>query len=539
MPKNKTHNKTRMGRTESGLTKQGSAMGKSWFFGIGINEYQTFPNLNNAVKDIQDIYQALIEEYDIQQDYALSLFNENATRRAIIHQLDNLVNEVGEQDKLIIYYSGHGHLNENGRGFWIPHDAEQGQTANYIRNSTIRDYMKDIKARHILLISDACFSGALFLRGASRSGEGEAMSQLERRASRWAISSGRHDEEVYDGVPGGNSPFTQSILEILLKENQSPKMNVAKLADRVIELTSAEYAQLPEGSPLFQVGHKGGQYMFYKKEAAPFEEEIPSAIPRANFALPAMILTKSVVVRGGSFGMGNPDLDAPEQNRPEHEVLVDSFQMDTYPVTVSQFRQFIEATGYVTDAEKIGEAIILGIAEKGVNWRHDVHGRPRTEAEDNHPVIFVSWNDAQAYATYLNKRLPTEAEWEFAAKGGINQELFLFSGGKDPDKVAWYLDNANESTHPVGQKSSNRLGIYDLSGLVWEWCADYFSPLYYSQSERDNPKGPQTGVHRVLRGGSWSNPSNKIEVTHRFSAPPNLVSNSVGFRCVEDITALR
>ena len=241
--------------------------GKSWFFGIGINEYQHFSNLNNAVKDVKDIIILLQDKYELDPDHVVTLYNEEANRRNIIRKFDWLQREVGAKDKLLIYYSGHGHLvdmGKNKKGFWIPTDAEKDNTSQYIRNSTVREYLEDINSLHTLLISDSCFSGSLFVRGGSRAET--ALKELEQRKSRWAICSGRHDEQVYDGTPGTNSPFANSILDIL-RRNQEEKLNVAKLSDRIVELTRANYKQLPEGNPLFGVGHNGGQYVFCFKQS--------------------------------------------------------------------------------------------------------------------------------------------------------------------------------------------------------------------------------------------------------------------------------
>ncbi|MCB0613467.1 MAG: caspase family protein [Phaeodactylibacter sp.] len=233
---------------------------KSYFLGIGINLYQNFSPLNNAVKDVVDMARLLEEQYDI--DEAIIITDREATHDNIIAHLDALKQKTGSNDKLLIFYSGHGHLDENQKGYWIPTDAEKDNTAHYIRNSTIRDYIEDFKALHTLLISDSCFSGSLFVRGVSRSSL--AVEELEKRKSRWALCSGRHDEEVYDGKPGENSPFTTSILDTL-RQSILPKINIAKLADMVIELTRSNYQQLPEGNPLYGVGHKGGQYIFRRK----------------------------------------------------------------------------------------------------------------------------------------------------------------------------------------------------------------------------------------------------------------------------------
>ena len=247
-------------------------IGDSWFFGIGINHYDEFPHLNNAVKDVNDICSLLQNDYDISEEKTVLLFDSEATRKNIIAKLDWIKKQIKTNDKFILYYSGHGHLDDDQKGYWIPTDAHKDHTANYIRNSTIRDYIEDIDAIHTLLISDSCFSGSLLVRGANRSIT--AIDQLEQRISRWAICSGRHDEEVYDGPPGKNSPFCESILDTL-KFNQDEKFNVAKLADQVVEITSANYKQLPEGAPMYGVGHKGGQYIFKRKMVEPDPEPEP------------------------------------------------------------------------------------------------------------------------------------------------------------------------------------------------------------------------------------------------------------------------
>lgn len=244
--------------------EEGSAQpGSSWFLGIGIDDYQEFSSLNNAVRDVQSIAGLLQEKFDLDQEKTIFLFNRDATREKIIITLDWLVRRVQPNDKLLIYYSGHGYLEKlTQKGYWIPHDAQNDNTAQYIRNSTIRDYMDDLPARHNLLISDSCFSGSLLIRGTTRSAD--VLHELESRPSRWVLCSGRENEEVADGAPGTNSPFASAILEVLGREEQAG-INISKLTDQVTELTRSNYLQLPEGGPLFGTGHKGGQYIFRKK----------------------------------------------------------------------------------------------------------------------------------------------------------------------------------------------------------------------------------------------------------------------------------
>lgn len=264
MPTNKEKQKRSIVLGDENQESLGKSPAKAWFLGIGIDDYEEFPKLNNAVKDVEDVMKVLIQKYDLEKENAFLLLNEKATEDNIIDKLDYFSKNLGSGDKLMIYYSGHGHLDRStGLGFWIPQDAIQGKTARYIRNSTIRDYINVIKTRHTLLISDSCFSGSLFVRGASRA-TSSAIEELESLESRWGICSGRADEEVNDGPPGENSPFAQSIIDSL-KRNQSKFLNVAKLADKVILQTRSNYEQLPEGNPMYGVGHKGGQYIFRLK----------------------------------------------------------------------------------------------------------------------------------------------------------------------------------------------------------------------------------------------------------------------------------
>lgn len=235
-------------------------VGKSWFFGIGINEYLHFQNLNNAKKDIEDLVDVLKKHYEL--DETRTLFNQQATRNNIIDTLQELQDKVGEHDKLIIYYSGHGFLDKRKRGYWLSYEAEKRRVASYLRNSTIREFTEDINARHILLISDSCFSGSLLTRNVEVGLA--ALDEMEKDRSRWVIASGRQQETVADGKPGTNSPFTASILQVLRK-NQDAGINAAFLFDQVSKLTRFQYDQMPQSAPLIGAGHKGGQYVFRLK----------------------------------------------------------------------------------------------------------------------------------------------------------------------------------------------------------------------------------------------------------------------------------
>ncbi len=214
-----------------------------------------------------------------------------------------------------------------------------------------------------------------------------------------------------------------------------------------------------------------------------------------------------ILVKGGWFGMGSDSGNNDE--KPVHRVWVDDFYIGNYEVTFAEYDKFCEATGRNKPSDE--------------GW-----GR------GNRPVIHVSWDDAKAYCEWAGGRLPTEAEWEYAARGGEKSGGYKYSGGDDIEKVAWYIGNTNNKTHPAGEKSPNELGIYDMSGNVWEWCADIYGKNYYSESPERNPQGPKRGKARVLRGGSWSSFTNNCRISERNCFVPGKGLKNYGFRIAKD-----
>ena len=169
-------------------------------------------------------------------------------------------------------------------------------------------------------------------------------------------------------------------------------------------------------------------------------------------------------------------------------------------------------------------------------WKAVMGNNPSNRKGDNLPVEMVSWEDAQIFIKKLNQetvrtfRLPTEAEWEFAARGGKNSWGYKYSGSDNLDEVAWYEDNSGGKTHPVKGKKANELGLYDMSGNVWEWCQDWFGG--YSGDAQSNPQGPTSGSGRVLRGGGWGSYAGRCRVSSRYCYAPVYRNGSVGFRLV-------
>ena len=227
-------------------------------------------------------------------------------------------------------------------------------------------------------------------------------------------------------------------------------------------------------------------------------------------------------IEAGSFVMGTQG--GAEDARPSHRVQITRpFRMSAHEVTVGQFRQFVAATGYRTDAEREGGAWRAGDSLKtpGLSWR--TPGFPQT---DDHPVVCVSWNDARAFAEWMGARLPTEAEWEYAARAGTAESKLP----GDWDETTWYAKNAEGGTRPVSQKTANDWGLYDVQGNVWEWVQDWYAPDYYAESPAADPQGPDGGTLRVCRGGSWHDAACWLPLRNRAS--PTYRANHIGFRIV-------
>jgi formylglycine-generating enzyme required for sulfatase activity len=306
----------------------------------------------------------------------------------------------------------------------------------------------------------------------------------------------------------------------------------------------------------------------------------PAARASATFEVPdrdPLDVTRSMVaIPGGTFWMGSdaPDVFPGDGEGPVREVTVDPFRIDAKAVTNSQFATFAKATRYVTEAERFGWSFVfvqlvhpadrdsvmdahvpgapwwLGVT--GADWRHPFGPSSSVARLANHPVVHVSWADATAYARWAGKRLPTEAEWERAARGGLDRGTYPWGDEFTPRGKhrcnTWQGDfprvntgaDGYLGTAPVDAFRPNDFGLYNTSGNVWEWCADWFSADWHaaeSPATRVNPRGPSTGSTRVMRGGSYLchvSYCNRYRVAARTHNTPDSASGHLGFRCAAD-----
>lgn len=279
-----------------------------------------------------------------------------------------------------------------------------------------------------------------------------------------------------------------------------------------------------------------------------------------------VLVPEMLLIRGGAFFMGSGRAGGDDE-RPVHDVRVKPFAMGKYEVTVREFAGFVAATRYQTTAEKKDSSYLFnGVKwelKKGVNWRHDAIGSLRPQSDYDHPVIHVSWEDAQAYCQWLNRetglcyRLPTEAEWEFAARQRGKKSPFYSWGNKGPrgmrggnvadktfkqkfrdgEKYHYYAryEDGYIYTAPVGSFDPDKLGIHDLGGNVYEWCQDRWHENYQGAPTDGSTWESGTSPLRVARGGSWSSGPFFSRVQYRFNIHPETRACSLGFRLARSL----
>ena len=249
---------------------------------------------------------------------------------------------------------------------------------------------------------------------------------------------------------------------------------------------------------------------------------------------------KMKYVEGGEFMMGataEQEGDADDREKPAHRVSLDSFYIGETQVTQALW----EAVMGNNSSDWKGENLVIYyIGETQVTqalWDAEMGNNSSDWKGENLPIETISWDDCQEFVKRLNKltgkqfRLPTEAEWEYAARGGNRSRGYKYAGSNNLSDVAWFGDNSGEQTHPVAQKQSNELGLYDMSGNVWEWCNDWFDSIYYSSSPQHNPQGAMSGYCRVLRGGGLCDDARCCQVSYRdFNFPGERDSYYGGMR---------
>jgi formylglycine-generating enzyme required for sulfatase activity len=543
--------------------------GDYWALIIGIDQYRHVPKLQSAVKDAQAVREVLVQRYGFGRDHVIELINGQATREGIENALYQVRKKTGPNDSVFIYYAGHGQIDQEDQiGYWVPVEGKAQSPGTFISNARIRDEIGRMKAKHVYLVADSCFSGTLFASGRALPPLNDKFFQrLYANKSRWGLTSGMN-EPVTDQGKDGHSMFAYFLLK-LLKENEDPYLVPSHIYDQIAPLIGRNTDQQPRSEPLQNAGDEGGQFVF--RLASISGGPLPSPPPRAGEGRPALSQVEGVEP-SASLGQLQQELQALEAQEQQVEerakqaelqkqieekkkrleekkkklevaslptpslprqtgkeitgkdgapmalvpageflygdnnqrMSLPAFYMDKYEVTTRLYAIFMQATG------------------------HEAPGRWNEVSKVNdgdRPVIGVAWHDADAYCRHYGKRLPTEEEWEKAARGTDGRKYPW--GNEEPNRSlasydrdgnrAWqgYSTLATVESYETGKSP---YGLYNMAGNVWEWTSsDYDSS------------------NKVYRGGSWGDSAAGLHASIRPRRTPTDGANSLGFRCAQDV----
>ncbi|MCO6476413.1 MAG: SUMF1/EgtB/PvdO family nonheme iron enzyme [Phaeodactylibacter sp.] len=583
--------------------------GKDYALFFAVEQYQEWPMLHNPIDDAEEIAKDLRELYGFNTEvvpnptrnqiydkldaYQKKAYAEDAQLLIFFSGHGDFIETKGEG----FFIPKDGKLNDRYQDTYLPH-------------ARLQRIIDNIPCSHILLAIDACFSGTFDEQVAAqyknkpnwkRYNENE---DTERR--QFIDNTLRYRTRLF--LTSGGKERTPDPSEFA--DSFKRALRAFGGQDRILEFHELYYQYLQKASPQPRFGQfgsnqTGSNFLFILadgKKAAPApavdsettvwqaarQQHTAEAYraylqlyPGGKYRLEAERYIRDlsppdnmVFIQGGPFEMGDTFGDGGSDEKPVHTVTVSDFEIGRHEVTVEEFSRFANASGYKTDAEKGDGSYIYenGSWNKkaGINWRHDATGKLRPSGEYNHPVIHVSWNDAVAYCNWLSEqhgyqkvytisggtvtanwsangyRLPTEAEWEFAARSGGKKYKYAWGNDNTPHAniadesfkkqySGWTIwEGYNDGyvhTSPVGKFEQGDLGLADMTGNVWEWCWDWYDSDYYEKSKNSrDPRGPDSGSFRVLRGGSWVSLPALVRCADRSDSAPGGRSYSVGFR---------
>ncbi len=420
----------------------------------------------------------------------------------------------------VFFFAGHG-IQSQGVNYLVPVDADI-QTESQLKRKAIPaqdvlDYMNEARNRFNMVVLDACRNNPL--ASAFRSST-RGLAVVAAAPPESIVVYSTDAGAVAEDGSGRNSPFTAA----LIKNIRTPGLDVEAVLRRVTSevKTATENRQTP-----YKYSSLSSDFFFAGPRSAPASEARPAERPAPQPAPVVRPVPAGMVwVEGGTFRMGDTFGDGAIA-KPVHSVTVSGFYMGKNEVTFDEYDAFCTDTGKSRPNSQgwgRGRRPAVNVsfydAAEYCNWLSRKEGlRPAYSGSGN--AISCDWT-ADGY------RLPTEAEWEYAAKGGNRSGGYKYSGGNDPGSVGWYNTNSGNRTQPVGGKQSNELGLFDMTGNVWEWCWDWYGK-YGSSAETDS-RGPSSGITRVDRGGSWGADARYVRSAIRGISTPGSRSGHLGFR---------
>ena len=509
---------------------------QKWSIIIGIDDY-TYTGIRNlkwTVNDAKGVYDTLTTiAGGFDKDNVLLMIpdadddNHKPTRNNILAMLTTWLSLPKTQDTVLIYFAGHG-IERDGVSYILPQDAKMAlPKLTALQTKYLKDQLLACKAEKRVLILDACHSGA----GREENRMGEALArELSDAKGMITLASCRLNEISYEWDENKHGVFTHYLIEALKgaadrgdgvlwasEVNVYVWDKVRKWAARRGLQQNPKYVAAVEGEIIL-----GGRPDFSKHvEQTPTQTHRVDEVP--DFGTPTYRDKdgmKMVYIPAGTFMMGSNN--GYYNEKPVHEVYTDAFYMDEHEVTNEQYCKFLNSISVKDDGERWLDSSGNRLINHGSSYckieKSGSRFKPKSGYK-NHPVVEIYRFGANEYAKWVGGRLPTEAEWERAARGGL-------VGKKYPNGDSISHDDANyrgtggkdrwEQTAPVKSFAPNDYGLYDMAGNVWEWCSDYWDDDYYSKSPKNNPTGPSSGIYHVVRGGSyWFNDSSRVRCGFR------------------------
>ena len=545
---------------------------------IGNNDYADLAKLKTAVNDAKGVAEVLERDYG----FAVQLLL-NATRSDVLRALSQLRGELGPNDNLLVYYAGPGVLDEYAeQGYWLPVDAERDNPANWISNSDITDAMRAIRAKHVMVVADSCYSGTLVRDAAVTINSGLErdawLKRMTRKRSRTALVSGGL-EPVIDSGGGEHSVFAKAFLGAL-RENEDV-LDGQAMFTAVKRPVALESDQTPQYSDIRRSGHDGGDFLFVRRSATRTAALTVPPKPQTSRPIqPAVGVFRRfdpgdafrdcdkcpelIVVPAGSFTMGSTkaerrwaadqgvDTERYQLEGPSHQVEISyPFAMSKFEIPQEEFAAFAYGTGF--EACACAKNAGPGPETEG-DWRS-----PGFDQTGRHPATCISWEAAQAYVVWLSKksgqtyRLPSESEWEYAARGSTttirhwgddwsNSDTCRFANVADATAEREYglpwvhaCDDREAETAQVGSYRPNDFGLYDVLGNVWEWTEDCWNASYAGAPTDGMAWTSGDCSLRVARGGSWDVIPGFVRSAGRAGGIPHNRDFNNGFRIVRTL----
>jgi len=495
---------------------------------IGNNDYLHLPGLHTAANDAREVENLLKTRYGFKTRLIL-----NATRKDILSGINEFRKTLNETDSFLIYYAGHGVRDTaSEKSYWLPIDARSDDPVDWIISDDVTSNLRRIAARHILVVSDSCYSGTLMraipveLRTSGGSRD-EFIRKMMEIPSRTLMASGGN-EPVSDSDTGGRSVFAAAFIEALSEAGPEVLFTAEELFHgRIKAIVAGDSQRVPQYHDIRNSGHEGGDFVFLRADAV--NKDRPARTPNAathkrptgrvdkktagtTFTDPETDM-EFVFVPGGCFEMGDTFGNGSPDETPVHEVCLDGFYIGRRETTRRQWTKIMEDNA------------------------------AESQSHDNQkPVVNISRNEINKFIAILNQRtnekyrLPTEAEWEYACRSGGKNERFSGVGGNlnNYADYVWYASNSGRSVHPAGTKKPNGLGLHDMSGNVWEWVEDRYSPRAYAGHARQNPVNTTDEDLRSIRGGGFGNSLKFVRCAARSAVSPGAGNPDLGFRLVKE-----